>query len=54
MDKLEAQARQARQELKEQQAKSLEHYLERRAAEFRAAVAQLEVLSGLNTAIKEP
>ena len=43
VDKLELQARQARAELKEQQVKSRECYLERRAAEFRAAVAGLEV-----------
>ena len=43
VDKLELQARQARAELKEQQVKSRECYLERRAAEFRAAFAGLEV-----------
>ena len=43
VDKLELQARQARQEFKEQQNKSFDAYLERRGAEFRLDVAEIEL-----------
>eukprot|EP00802_Teleaulax_amphioxeia_P022601 Tamp_23067.p1 GENE.Tamp_23067~~Tamp_23067.p1 ORF type:complete len:254 (+),score=22.43 Tamp_23067:67-762(+) len=43
VDSLERQARQARQEVKEQRHKSTQDYLSRRAAEFRVALAELEV-----------
>jgi len=43
VDSLERQARQARQEAKEQRHKSTQDYISRRAAEFRVALAELEV-----------
>ena len=47
VDKLEKEARQARKEYKEQEGRSLAAYLERRAAEFRVAVAELEVFTNI-------
>ena len=44
VDKLELQARQARQEWKDLQKKSFEAYLERLNAEFRVDMAELEVM----------